>query len=178
MGKQSEVLMKASSLAFHKTLVLPSDTSSAFKDIQGMVCKALSDHVLMCVWNPSQACMITIMKDLMDNNYQRCEPCNMSDVLVLWNSFAIMVQDLLLPLACNKVVHCDIGPGWDHTSNLICKNIEGEVQLRLTDYESLCNIMDCSQVPEDPRCFHVTFIPQSMLQMKAFAFLWWQCLFW
>ena len=175
MGEQLDVLIKVSSLAVHKTLVEPSDTVLAFALLHGIECKPLLD-VLIGVWFPSAAGLVTIMKDLTKENYHSLEPCNMPDVSALWNSFARLVHELLLPLARRSVVHCDIRPGWDNTANLMWKNVAEGVQLRLIDYESLCMIETCSKVPKDKRCVHVSYIPQSGEDINIFAFLWWQYL--
>jgi len=106
----------------------------------------------------------------------------MPNVSALWNSFAKLVRELLLPLARHDVVHCDIRAGWDHTANLLWKYSEDSkdraevlrvIELRVIDYESLCVITACGKVPQDPRCFHVQYFFRSA---DAFAFLWWQCL--
>jgi len=96
--KHYDILIKVSNLAVHKTLVGPCATESAFKDLRGSECKALSD-VLVAVWLPSSASLVTIMKDLTKCHYQSLEPCNVPNVLVLWISFVILVHEVLLPLA-------------------------------------------------------------------------------
>jgi len=175
MGEQPEVVIKVSSLAVHNTLVMPSDNTLAFLCLQGLECKALSD-VLIGVWSPTKASMVTCMKDLRKDGYQSLKPCNISDVSVLWNSFATLVHELLLPLARRRVVYCDIRPGWDCTANLMRNNAGGRMQLRLVDLESLSLINYCSDLPIDKRCFHILFSSQSDEKRNAFAFLWWQCL--
>ncbi len=175
MGKQTNVVIKVSSSAVHNMLVKPSKTSSAFKDLRGLECKALSD-VLIGVWSPTEASLVTCMKDLGKNGYRNLKPCEILDVSVLWNSFATLVHELMMPLARRRVVHCDIRSGWDHTANLMWKKTGRKMQLRLVDFESLCPIDSCNGLPTDGRCFHVKFISDSDEKSNAFAFLWWQCL--
>jgi len=172
MGKQFDVVIKVSSLAVHNTLIEPDATNGAFR---GLECKALSD-VLIGVWRPSPSSLVTIMKDLRKDYYQSLEPWKIPNVSSLWNSFAKLVQELLLPLARHDVVHCDIRPGWDHTANLMLKkNVRVGIQLRLIDYESLCIIQDARMVPVDERCFHIEFSSNPDERTNAFVFLWWQC---
>jgi len=122
------------------------------------------------------ASYVSSMKDLGKDGYQNLNPCKIHDVLLLWNSFATLVHELMLPLARRSVVHCDIRSGWDHTANIMWKKNGGEMQLRLVDFESLCNVDSCSGLPTDKRCLHVQFISDSNEKTNAFAFLWWQCL--
>jgi len=175
MGEQAKVLIKVSSSAVHKILVMPFKTASAFKNLRGLKSKALSD-VLIGVWSPNKGSLVTCMKDLTNEGYQNLKPCEIPDVSVLWNSFATLVHELMLPLACRSVVHCDIRSGWDHTANLMWKKTRDDMQLRLVDFESLCNVMLCSELPVDRRCFHVGSISDPDETTNAFAFLWWQCL--
>jgi len=143
IGKQSYVVVKVSSAAVHNTVMKPSALEAIFQKLK---CKALSD-VLIGVWRPSPSNLVTIMKDLRKDHYRSLEPDKIPDVTVLWNSFATLVKELLLPFARQGVVHCGIRPGWDHTASLMWNNNAGEgIQLRLIDYESLC--VDRPSYPE------------------------------
>jgi len=174
IGKQSYVVVKVSSAAVHNTVMKPSALEAIFQKLK---CKALSD-VLIGVWRPSPSNLVTIMKDLRKDHYRSLEPDKIPDVTVLWNSFATLVKELLLPFARQGVVHCGIRPGWDHTASLMWNNNAGEgIQLRLIDYESLCMVKDAHMVPVDKKCFHIKFSSNPDEREDAFVFLWWQCFF-
>lgn len=42
-----------------------------------------------------------------------------------------------MPLANKEIIHADIRPGWETTYNILCHEGEGNIELRLIDYESL-----------------------------------------
>ena len=165
------VCIKVTSCSVHRLLVSPSSTRITFR---GLKCSELSE-VLLCVWSESKSGVVTIMRDLKKDQYQNLKPCSCSNLDALWHAFKSLVTCVLLPLAQQHVVHCDIRPGWDYTANIMVKLIDDAVELRLIDYDSLVLISTCYEIPMDHRSFHIRHDVKRS-KVTALAFLWWQCI--
>jgi hypothetical protein len=122
----------------------------------------------------TKAGMITIMSDLSTRGYGPLSAAHYKDQLsVLWKGFEHLVMTVMLPMARKSIIHCDIRPGFDETSNILCK-IEGEgteakASLKLIDYESVIDIADW-----DVPCNSGNYI-KSEPEWTATTFVWWQC---
>jgi len=167
------VVIKVSSLAVHKTLVKPIIVSEAFQMLRNI--SALEESVL-CVWRPCEISLITAMWDLTELGFCNLKPCLCGDLGALWSGFCDLLERVLLPIAHEGVVHCDIRPGWDETYNIMMMQMsESSISLRLIDFESLAIIGDAEDLPTDYCSFHVQY-DMKRPNKSALSFLWWQCM--
>jgi len=113
-----DVIMKVSSLAVHDTLVTPLMAAFA---IQGLMSCSVLAETLLCVWYPSDTTLVTAMQNLATDGYHNLKPCAIPNLYALWLSFCDLVKRVLIPLAQNGMVHCDIWLGWDYTSNIMVR---------------------------------------------------------
>jgi len=168
------VCIKVTSCSVHRTLVHPSGTTTTFRRLE---CSELSE-VLLCVWSTSTSSVVTIMRDLRKDGFQNLEPCSFSKKSdALWNAFRSLVKRILLPLAQQYIVHCDLRPGWDYTANIMVKeenSSDGTVELRLIDYDSLVLVGTCEALPMNRQSFHVRH-DKKRSKVTALEYLWWQC---
>jgi len=168
-----DVCIKATSRSVHRLLVHPSHTRMTFR---GLHCAELSE-VLLCVWSRRDSSIVTIMRDLRKDPFQNLEPCSFSKKMdALWDAFRSLVKRILLALAQENVVHCDLQPGWDYTANIMVKEEinDGTVELRLIDYDSLVLIYTCPEIPMNRQSFHVCH-DEKRSGLTALDYLWWQC---
>ncbi len=124
----------------------------------------------------TSAGMLTIMSDLSAQGYTTLSAADHRGKLpVLWEGFQNLVKNVLLPMARMGIIHADIRPGFDETSNVLCK-LEGEgtaemkASLKLIDYESVVKI----SVWKAPVA-NGSYI-EKQLNWSATTFVWWQCL--
>jgi hypothetical protein len=114
--------------------------------------------------------MVTIMRDLSAEGYIALKPKDHPNKLrSLWAGFSDLVNHVLVPMAKMNFIHADLRPGYDETSNILCRiERDGSASLKLIDFESLVEIMDWKA-------------PLSGSYMKrengwtAPTFVWWQC---
>jgi hypothetical protein len=119
----------------------------------------------------TNAGMLTIMSDLSAQGYTTLSAAAGPNVnlSVLWEGFSNLVTNVLLPLASMGIVHADIRPGFDETSNILCKFDEEGASLKLIDYESLVKI---STFVAPRKGNYIKLVPN----WTATTFVWWQCL--
>jgi len=167
------VVIKVSSMALYKTLVEPLIVSGAFLTLRN---SSVLEESVLCVWRPCKISLITAMRDLTELGFCDLKPCLCADLVALWSGFCDLVERVLLPLAHEGVVHCDIRPGWEETYNIMMMQMpEGSISLRLIDFESLAIIGDAEYLPTDYRSFHVQY-DMERPNKSALSFLWWQCM--
>jgi hypothetical protein len=172
-SKEVDVIAKVSSLTVHNILIDPRTAVSALKTLK-MKRKIRKEigNVLYSVID-MQTGLVTIMADLSKQGYRTLKPKEQRDKLaVLWAGFADLVENVLLPMAENEIIHPDIRPGFDITSNILCK-LEGNdtrAVIKLIDYESLILFEDWIAPENDGR--YVKPGPT----WNATTFVWWQCI--
>jgi hypothetical protein len=66
----------------------------------------------------------------------------------LWRAFAGLVDEVLIPLARAGLVHADVRPGYDSTSNLLYH--PAKASMKLIDLDSLCDIADLKDLSTLP----------------------------
>jgi hypothetical protein len=178
-NEEANVVVKVSSITVHKLLIRPKD---AFRALDVIHRKSNYDllkevqSVLKAVVE-TDAGMVTVMKDLSKQGYEMLQPRLHRDHLsVLWIAFEELVEKVLLPFANLGIIHPDIRPGYDITSNILCK-VEGNqgriecATMQLIDYESLVQCNAWSDPPNgDDR-----YISREV-EWDAVTFVWWQCL--
>jgi hypothetical protein len=190
-----KVIVKVSSVAVHFWLVDPSHAFSALKEIQLTIagsravepltpekikrmnaCAVLQAEISSVVYAAvrTNAGILTIMSDLSDEYNTLSAKAHRDKVSVLWEGFRHLVNNVLLPLASMQIVHADIRPGFDETSNVLLA-FGGEptgstASLKLIDYESLVGIMDWRAPSEKGNYI------QRQSAWTATTFVWWQCL--
>jgi hypothetical protein len=122
--------------------------------------------------------LVTIMDDLTMEGYGILKPVEhreRGNLRVLWAGFQDLVERVLLPLAELGIIHADIRPGSDKTSNILCKfeTDEGglaKATLKLIDYESLVDYTSWKSHNLDGRYM------QKDQDWDATTYLWWQCM--
>jgi hypothetical protein len=173
-----DVLVKVSSTAVHSVLVNPitnflaltiiSNARKRFTELNttmNEIGSVLYGTIRMDVG------LITIMADLSEAHYIALQPkAYKNDLLSLWNAFEELVKNVLLPLAEHvKVIHPDIRPGYDTTSNiLLTVDGKGLKTMKLIDFESLVLFRDW-EAPNAGR-----YMTQQDGK-DAITFVWWQC---
>jgi hypothetical protein len=173
-----DVLVKVSSTAVHSLLVNPADTFLALMEIRySEEPKKIPDKVLNEIGSvlygvvKTDVGLISIMADLSDECFVAVQPIDSKNGLFsLWNAFRKLVKNVLLPLAENvTVIHPDIRPGYDTTSNLLLKKgREGPTTMKLIDYESFVLFRDWV-APNTARYI------SKQDGKDAITFVWWQC---
>lgn len=158
------VLVKVSSKAVHNWLISPSAAFSAMYGVKAILRGPLLATIEM------DAGVISIMRDLsMDNYSMLCPRDHRGNLALLWEGFADLVRAVLLPLAQCGVVHSDIRPGFNVTSNIMCKLVGNKFQMELIDFESLVRLKNWTAPP-----IHRGYI-QKTSEWNANTFVWWQC---
>jgi hypothetical protein len=116
--------------------------------------------------------LITIMADL-SADYEGLTPSK-HDLKRLWAAFDDLVTRVLLPLADMNIIHPDIRPGSNFTSNILyIKEGKGQCtipSMQLIDFDSLVMFGDWSP----PLAYNFKYIKKRE-NWTSHAFLWWQC---
>jgi hypothetical protein len=185
------VLIKVSSAAVHNALV-PIETCFGVlqrlcfgrdADIKGEIGK-----VLIAAAADGRGTLVTVMLDLSQSLYPESQPSSASaragfkvlnhreildsgKVCALWDAFQKLVEKVLLPMANCGVIHMDIRPGWEKTYNVLHRETDVGMELRLIDFESL-TVPNLESVRNDPAicCRDIQGRP------SAHSYLWWQIL--
>jgi hypothetical protein len=82
--------------------------------------------------------LVQIMPDLTDQGYEVLRPKDFAGTdhwRRMWDAFKELVTGTLIPLAEMDIVHSDLRPGFDFTSNLLYARHAGE--MRMVDLDSL-----------------------------------------
>jgi hypothetical protein len=121
-SKEVDVIAKVSSLTVHNVLIDPMKALHALERLKTKrkIRKEIGAVLFSVV--EMEAGLVTIMADLSKQGYHTLKPKEQQDTLaVLWAGFADLVENVLLPMAENGIIHPDIRPGFDVTSNMLCK---------------------------------------------------------
>lgn len=183
-ANEGPVLVKVTSMAVHPFLISTSDTFSAIAGATDILASPRIDDTglhgqetvagaLLAVID-NGCSLITIMADLSTQNYAplRPETAFPSQLSTLWEGFKDLVKGVLLPLASRGVIHADIRPGFDFTTNILVKIVgEGKVRMELVDFESLVGISNW-RISETK----IGYI-NPQWEWGATTFVWWQCVF-
>ncbi len=169
----SAVVVKVSSCAVHDLLIDPILTIRALHKISrypGDLAREIGSVLRAAV--KTNVGLVTIMLDLSKQGYVVLRPTNFADqIMTIWGGFRELVEKVLLPLAAIGVVHADIRPGFDVTSNILLRFDEEGAHMKLVDYESLVLLND----------WHYPLIDGSYMDGKrkwnGTAYVWWQCVF-
>jgi hypothetical protein len=167
LGENDErmpVLVKVSSRAVNSILIWPSETFFAIKVAKDVLRNPLLAVVEMGVG------LVTIMADLSKQKYKILQPKDHERLLILWDGFKELAIDALLRLAEYDVIHADIRPGFDLTTNILVKLDRDKARMELVDYESLVFLNDWT-VPQTHRGYI-----QKGDGWDATTFVWWQCI--
>ncbi len=172
-----DVFVKVSSTALHSLLIHPDMTFQALREIRySQEPTILPDKVLDEIGSvlygavKTNSGLITIMADLSAERYEALQPrVYKNDMSSLWEAFSELVENVLVPLAtCVRVVHPDIRPGYDLTSNVLLKEgSKGQKIMKLIDYESLVRFSNW-EAPNSSRYL-------MGQDWDAITFVWWQC---
>jgi hypothetical protein len=174
-NKLTAVLVKVSSETVHNLAIKPTMTKRAFDTIQyGINRKELKKEIgsVLIVGIATEVGLVTVMTDLSKQGYRDLTPQKYSKriIEVLWGGFRKLVETVLLPLAAMGVIHSDIRPGFDVTSNILCKlnKKRNKAAMKLIDYESLVMVNEWD-APNDCR-----YIGKCG-KWDSTTFVWWQC---
>jgi hypothetical protein len=178
-----KVAVKVSSKAVHYCLTDPEQAWNALHSIY--ISKYLSpaldsmppklDDVLLAVYSTPIG-LITIMKDLTEEDYNVLRPSAYKDnLLTLWAAFIELLRNVLIPMAKLKFIHPDIRPGYDETSNVLWKfNDEADKSkgaiMKLIDFESIVRYDDW-RAPDGSQSLYI----RRENNWNTATFLWWQC---
>jgi hypothetical protein len=142
------------------------------------VAAAAVSEVLYAVYDKQPVGLVTIMADLSHEEYEVLRPkhCGVS-VLELWEAFEEVVNKVLVPIAARRMIHADIRPGWNVTSNILCQLVDSKqlggrkrrVTMQVIDFESVVTLMNWVLPTNDHR-----YINREQ-GWNAFTYLWWQC---
>jgi hypothetical protein len=127
------------------------------------------------VFVPSFAGLVQIMPDLTKSGFERLRPRSLTEAgesKMFWCSFRQFLEGVLLPLADAGVIHPDIRPGYDATSNLLYSKDTGEI--RMIDLDSLVFLHNYkSNFNQDTRIIsvHRSFYPYQREISTATDFL-------
>jgi hypothetical protein len=172
-SKEVDVIAKVSSLTVHNILIDPRTALSALKTLKTK--RKIRKEIGAVLYSviEMKAGLVTIMADLSKQGYQTLKPREQRDKLdVLWAGFADLVENVLLPMAKIGIIHPDIRPGFDVTSNMLCKLEDNDTRavIKLIDYESLISFQYWIAPVNDGR--YVKPGPT----WNATTFVWWQCI--
>ncbi len=132
------------------------------------------DDVLLAVYWPADNSLITITKDLSADYKALCPSAYKDDLPSLWNAFIELLRNVLIPMANLSIIHPDIRPGCDETSNILCKFSEVDKSkgavMQLIDFESVV-ALDFWVRPSGAESLYIS----KQDDWSAKTFLWWQC---
>lgn len=159
---ETPLLIKAVSKMIHNTLVSQEANWVALNLIVSRNIEECVNKVLLAAERSLTRGTTLLMHDL--QGYSDLQPENHSDMRLLWSQFSALVRKTLLGLAREGIVHPDIRPGYDFTSNIL----KSESEMLLIDLDSLVSILQVPNTGHSER-----YIDHSGL--NQFGYVWWQC---
>jgi hypothetical protein len=178
--KPSNVLVKVSSTTVHDLFTDLSNPYNALRLINAVGGALLVEEIgsVLHAIVPDVPALVTIMDDLTMDGYNVLKPVKhreRGNLRVLWAGFQDLAERVLLPMAKLDIIHTDIRPGSDKTSNILCKfeTDEGglsKATLKLIDYESLVLYRGW-----DPHYLDGRYMQKDQ-GWDATTYLWWQCM--
>ncbi len=174
-GKATAVVVKVSTFAVHNPLIDPISTMSALLEISKCD-RELTREIggVLHAAVKTNCGLVTVMADLSKQGYRALTPTKYArNINSLWVGFRELVERVLLPLAEIGVVHADIRPGFDVTSNILLKFDEKDkkARMKLVDYESLVHLNDWSEHPA-----YGSYLGGD-LKWTGTTAVWWQCVY-
>lgn len=183
---EDHVVVKVSFITMtHTPLVHPERTFAALQNVQVAYLEypeRLSDTVkeigtVLYAGFETEVGIVLIMSDLSKQGYTDLQPQQHwhrhGTLEPLWGGFVELVKNVLLPLAASaEVIHPDIRPGFDVTSNILwtLDSNTGKPKLKLIDYDSF--VIHEKWVPDDLDGGYL----KKKKHWSATTFVWWQCL--
>lgn len=166
------MVVKVSSVAVHSILINPMFSFLALEKIK--TAEKLAKEIGSVLYGAvgKEAGMVTIMADLSKQGYGILKPKQHRDKLpLLWAAFEELVKKVLLPMAEIKIVHPDIRPGFDVTSNVLFRldNEGKKASIKLIDFESVVFLRNWRAPLVDGRYI------DKRADWDANTFVWWQC---
>ena len=133
---ETGIMVKVLSRAVHPQLLPPSSFDRAMSELrENGLLKPISDVLL--AYHVRGGCLTTVMVDLRKQDYRPLFPKKFEGRLEdLWTGFQNLVHKVLLPFAMQEVIHFDIRPGYDETSNILVKESKSGVCLRIISQRS------------------------------------------
>jgi hypothetical protein len=133
------------------------------------------DDVLLAVYLPADNSLVTITKDLSADYKALCPSTYEDDLPSLWKAFIELLRNVLIPMANLRIIHPDIRPGYDETSNILFKFSEVDKSkgavMQLIDFESISQLESWVS-PSGSEALYIS----KQDDWNAKTFLWWQCL--
>jgi hypothetical protein len=182
---ETGIIVKVSSRAVHPQLLPPSSFDRAMSELrENGLLKPISDVLL--AYHVRGGCLTTVMVDLRKQDYRPLFPKKFEGRLEdLWTGFQNLVHKVLLPFALQEVIHFDIRPGYDETSNIMVKeskkrslfthHFAAQYEMRVIDLDGLVRFEDLRASVPDLRYIPVDDHDDSIRGIDdAFSFLWWQ----
>jgi hypothetical protein len=137
--------------------------------------------VLLAAAFHEKVCLVTVMEDL-SPSFRSLSQNMFPDRSRLWVAFKALVESVFLPLADQHIVHTDIrcergNQSAYSVSNVLCRsNDDGDYELRLIDYESLCIFKSTSSI-KGKQTGAVSLDHFTTIETRsAHLFLFWQVL--
>jgi hypothetical protein len=118
--------------------------------------------------------IIMITADLSKQGYKKLRPQkdNVS-LAVLWTAFQELVERVLMPMADLDLVHTELRPGFNLTSNILCKVQGQQATMEIIDYECLV----CLHNHNFRQQFDSRYVePDLTMKWNAMTFLLRQCI--
>jgi hypothetical protein len=186
----AQPLIKISCVTVHSTLVPLHVCHEALSTLSSDSEQTLKDEIakVLCAvaYNASRGLLATAMKDLTLGGYS--DSGEYSDIPFgplehekirqaqslpnLWSAVESLVKTVLLPMARLGIVHMDIRPYKEETHNIMFRmGVDGNMELRLVDYESLAPITHSTEGKNHP-----AINSGDLRQRSALEYLWWQML--
>jgi hypothetical protein len=172
-GSAVDVVVKVSSCAVHDPLIDPIKTMMALMQIskyRGRLVREIGSVLHAAV--QTDCGLVTVQADLSKQGYRALRPQKYAgkQMRQLWGGFRELVENVLLPMAAIGVVHTDILPGFDVTSNILLKfSKDDKACMKLVDYESLVFLSNWRYSLIDGR------YTGGERKWTGTTFVWWQC---
>jgi hypothetical protein len=194
-SQATNVLIKVSSAPVHNALVPIITCALSLQRLcfsRDTSLKREIGKVLIAAAFNGRGTLVTVMQDLSQSLYPESHPISASAragfkvlnhreiqdggkaaLCSLWGAFQTLVETVLLPLAQCDIIHMDIRPGWKKTYNVVHRETDVGMELRLIDFESL-TVPWKGSVRNDPAisCSDVAVFGE----LSAHSYLWWQIL--
>jgi hypothetical protein len=172
------VIVKVSSTTVHGLHIPPDKAFDALTTIS-RAGKSLAIEIgsVLHAAAEMRAGVLTIMDDMTEQGYGSLRPVEDCDqIAVLWDGFQDLVENALLPMAELGIVHADIRPGYDITSNILCKLETSKdtgvkkATMKLIDFESLVHF----------KRWYPGYLDGRYVRKEdgwdATTYVWWQCM--
>jgi hypothetical protein len=185
--ERARYVVKLSCNTVHPSLVHPSDSWIALEVVETLGPPELVNEIsksLVAAAFVARRCLVVVMKDLSqpDGTNWAVSPALFDSRLhLLWNAFAALVINVLIPLASLDIIHNDIrfNPTSLSVYNILGVKDSGRTELRLIDFESLrvCGSGNYTVGTQDFAISGDLFEGGDAVAKVALKFLFWQVLY-